>query len=218
MPECITEIDMGPLCVRAFVVPASIQDESRTVDVTWTTGAGVPRYDYRRGEMYLERLSLDPKHVDLARLNSGAPVLDGHSGYSVRMQFGVVVDGSARLEPGGGRATLRFSKRADVEPVWGDIKDGIVRNVSNGYVVYRYEESREPGIDMPIRTAVKWQPYEISMVPMPADAESQVRSGHLPLVHRCQIVAPASSLSLGDADRARVFRLAERRFFHEAYR
>jgi hypothetical protein len=29
----------------------------------------------------------------------------------------------------------------------------------------------------PVRTAVDWEPYEISMVPMPADTGARVRTG-----------------------------------------
>src|SRR5512132_4017185 len=38
-----------------------------------------------------------------------------------------------------GRATVRFSARADIEPLWQDVRAGIVRNVSVGNVVRAYE-------------------------------------------------------------------------------
>ena len=58
---------------RAAFVPATADDDARTVDVVWSTGAPVNRRD-AAGE-YVERLSLDPRHVNVAGL-VGAPLLD----------------------------------------------------------------------------------------------------------------------------------------------
>ena len=63
-----------------------------------------------------------------------------------------------------GRATVRFSDRADVEPIWQDVKGGIIRNVSVGYRVQTYEIREEEGA-VPVWTAVDWQPLELSAVP-----------------------------------------------------
>jgi len=73
---------------------------------------------------------MDPAHVRLDRINSGGPVLDSHSGWSLANVLGVVEDGSAKMVGKKGVATLRFSRRADVDPVWTDISDRVIRNVS----------------------------------------------------------------------------------------
>ena len=183
-------IEMLPLSIRADIAPKSVNDEARTVDLIWTTGAPVERMDWWTGKRYIETLSLDPAHVRIDRLNQGGPVLDGHSGYSVGDVLGVVVPGSVVLVKKQGRATVRFSKRDDVEPKWQDVKDGIVRSVSVGYRVYKFEETvsgKENAI--PIRLATDWEPFEISMVPIPADAGASVR-GERPKVepNRCEVV------------------------------
>jgi|GEM_PF-237213 len=59
--------------------PASLVAETRTVEVVWSTGAAVRRSDPWTGKPYIERLSLEPGHVDLSRLANGAPLLDRHS-------------------------------------------------------------------------------------------------------------------------------------------
>jgi len=177
-------VDLPPLDLRAAI--ASVNEEDRSVDVVFTTGAPVTRSDWWTGKKWVEKLSMDPGHVRLDRLNNGAPVLDGHSGYSVREdQVGVVKTGSARLSGDAGYASLRFSQRPSVADLLTDIRDKIVRNVSVGYVVHKFLED-DTG-EIPVRTAVDWEPYEISMVPMPADNAAKVRSHNPTLTHPCVI-------------------------------
>jgi hypothetical protein len=170
-------LELEPLAVRAAIQPSTIDEENRSVDVVFTTGAPVKRYDWRTGEYFIETLSMDPKHVRLERINSGGPVLDSHSGYSLGSLLGVVVDNSARMDKKQGTATLRFSRREDVDPVWADVRDRIARNVSVGYQVHKYEQTEGVNGGLPVRKAIDWEPFEISMVPMPADAGAQTRSG-----------------------------------------
>jgi hypothetical protein len=151
---------------RAVLEPATANDETREVEAIWSTGAGVRRRD--AAGMYEERLSLDPKHVDVARL-VGAPVLDGHRQESVDRVLGVVV--SARVDGGAGYAVLRFSERA--EPVWRDVKGGILRQVSVGYSVEKWADSAENGLR--VRTATAWTPRELSLVPLAADPNASIR-------------------------------------------
>jgi hypothetical protein len=171
---------------------AGVNDHDRTVDVTWTTGAGVLRRD--ASGVYLEVLSLDPKHVRLGRLNNGAPVLNSHESYSIDRILGVVVEGSARIAgPAEGRARLRFSRRADVEPYFQDIRDGIIKNCSVGYRVHRFQESRgqDGGV---VLTAIDWEPYEISLVSIGADPGATLR-GEAGELNHCEIVAAAADVA-----------------------
>src|SRR6185436_2217462 len=193
-----TTVDMLPLCVRADV--SSVNENDRTVELVFSTGAGVERYDYRLGR-YIEKLSLKKGDVRLGRLNSGAaPVLDTHSAWSISDQIGVVEPNSIKFVDGEGRATVRFSKRETVEPIWQDVKDRIIRNVSIGYIVHRFLEDKGDDAKIPTRTAVDWEPYEISMVPMPADAGAQVRNEDKAKTNRCVILR---TITNEDADRMR---------------
>ena len=53
--------------------------------------------------------------------------------------------------------------------------DKSVRYVSVGYRVHRYEIEKRDG-QRELWRAVDWEPYEISAVPMPADAGAVIRS------------------------------------------
>lgn len=185
-------IEMPPLSLRADLAPSTIKTEARTVELIFTTGAAVERMDWFTGKRYLEVLSLDPAHVRLSRLNDGGPLLDSHSAWSVADQLGAVVPGSAQLAKGEGRVTVRFSKRASVDPVWQDVQDGIIRSVSVGYRTYKYEETEEKGNTLPVRTAVDWEPFEVSMVPIPADAGAKARDGAPRDTNPCVLVSPVA--------------------------
>lgn len=180
-----TAVDILPLSLRADV--ASINEENRTVELIFSTGAGVERMDWWTGERYIEQLALNPKNVRIERLNAGGPLLDAHSSYSLTDQIGAVEPGSVKLTGKEARATVRFSKREQVEPIWQDVRDGIYRSVSVGYRVHKFEEEKN-GNKLPVRTAVDWEPFEISLVPMPADAGARVRSGDKSNTNQCVIV------------------------------
>lgn len=165
--------DMGPLALRADVSPSSIDVEKRTFDIVWTTGARVQRGFF---DPYVEELSLDPAHVRMDRLNSGAtPFLDDHL-QATSCTIGVVE--SARLEGDKGTATVRFTA-AGVDPnadmIFGKIADGILRNISVGYRVYRMELIESSDTEAPVYRVTDWEPVEISVVPVGADAGAHVR-------------------------------------------
>ena len=180
-PEPAT-VDL-PVQTRADVrlMPESVDVERRTVEVVWSTGAAVRRRDPWTGKRYDEVLSLDEAHVDLSRLNGGAPLLNTHGAWDLRDVIGVVErawiarEGEAIV----GRATVRFSDRADVEPIWRDVASGIVRNVSVGYAVRSYEITETDG-QPPVWRAVDWQPLELSAVPIGADAAAGFRAAGQP--------------------------------------
>lgn len=182
----VQTVDLPPLSLRAAI--GTINEEERTVEVVFSTGAPVTRSDWFTGKKWIEKLSLDPAHIRVGRLNNGAPLLDGHSGFSVREdQVGVVEPDSVRILKQEARATVRFSKRESVTDLFNDVRDRIVRNVSVGYVVHRYVEEEQADNKIPIRTAVDWEPYEISMVPMPADNAAKVRNQDTSVTHPCVI-------------------------------
>ena len=143
---------------------SSINPESRTVDIIFFTGIDVPRMDWWTGEPYI--LRFDPKGADLSLLNNGAPVLDNHNSYSGSVaQKGVVERGWA--DGGKWYATLRFSQRASVDELWQDIQDKIVTKFSMGVYITKQEKFMEGKTQ--VRLARKWQPYELSVAPIPAD-------------------------------------------------
>jgi len=151
---------------------SSIDTDKRTATLTWTTGAGVRRYDWMRDRPYIEQLSLDPAHIRMGRLQSGtAPLLNTHGSWDLSDVIGVVDSAD------GTDATVRFSKRADVEPIFQDVQDGILRNISVGYAIYARQmvPPTEDGGDWTY-LVTDWEPMELSIVPIPADPGAQVRA------------------------------------------
>lgn len=198
-----------PLQTRSMPV-TSVNIEARTVDLCWTTGVAVRRYDYLRDRYFDEVLSLKPEHIRMERLNSGAPLLNTHYRWDLSGQIGVVE--RAWLKPAEGMATTRFSKRKDADDIFMDVADGIVRNVSVGYIVHTYLIEERDGI--PVYLAVDWEPTEISLVPIPADAGGGIRStasaGQIAESYRnvryidAQTAAPAANLPVTPAQSAPV--------------
>lgn len=172
-PSNVTRL-MPPQLFEARLLPNSFNPETRTIEVVWGVGARVRRFDWWEDRYYDEELSMEPDAVDMSRLESGnAPVLRDHNTYSIQAQIGVV--DSATLASGEGRAMLRLSEREDLAGIVGDIRAGIIRNISIGYTVQRYQVDEVPG-SVPVYRAVEWRPHEISFVTVPADAAASVRS------------------------------------------
>lgn len=166
-----TTVNLPSLDIRAAVVPSTFNAEARTVEFTFSTGARVLRGYWDR---YYEELSLDPAHCRLDRLNRGAPFLKVHNSYELENVLGVIE--RAWIEQGEGRVLVRFSEREDISDILRDIETGILPNVSVGYSVYRFEQVEGGDETIPVYRAVDWEPFEVSLVPIPADAGAQVRS------------------------------------------
>jgi HK97 family phage major capsid protein len=137
---------------------AAINETERTVEIAFSSEAPVSRY------YGTEILAHEKKAVRLGRLNNGGALLVEHDR---RDQVGVVVrawiDDDKR-----GRAIVRFGKSARAEEIFQDVKDGIRRLVSVGYRIHKEEVTKgNSGVES-IR-ATDWEPYELSLVSIPAD-------------------------------------------------
>lgn len=155
--------------------PASVNVESRSVDLLFSTGAAVERRGYapdgqypKRGS-WIERLSLPG--ADLARLVNG-PLLAEHDA-SLAAVLGVVE--TVKRDASGLSARVRFSRGPRAEAVWSEVRDGIIRSVSCGYRVGKWAKLGNDDEGRPIFEAVLWEPVELSMVAIPADGQAQVR-------------------------------------------
>jgi hypothetical protein len=149
-----------------FEALAPADRDERTATLTWYTGASVRRYD-ARGPFEM-RFSMEPGAVRMGRLASGAaPLLNSHRDFTVDDVIGVIA--RAWVENGQGKATVRFSKRADVDPVWQDVQDGILRNASMGVAIHAIEDVTPQGAAMRQVLVTDWEPEEVSLVPVGAD-------------------------------------------------
>ncbi|MDH0640624.1 Mu-like prophage major head subunit gpT family protein [Pseudomonas sp. GD03860] len=161
------------LSLRAAVRAGSVDVDARTVELTWTTGAKGRRWSWDVGS-YMEELEVSEDAVRLDRLNNGAPFLNAHNSYDLDDVIGVVE--KAWIEGSEGRALVRFSKRDDVEKIFNDVQDGILRNISVGYAVHRYEVTESADDKIPTYRAVDWEPMELSLVPIGFDDGGKFRS------------------------------------------
>ncbi|MCH5305196.1 MAG: Mu-like prophage major head subunit gpT family protein [Rikenella sp.] len=157
---------------RALVQPASLDTEAREVDVVFATETPVPRFGWE--EDYDEVLVCEAGAIRMERANRGLPVMDCHNTWSVFAQLGrtVKVWINERREL---CARIKFSQRAQVAELFQDITDGIVKDISVGYNVFKFERVEQPGGKNPIYRAIDWMPTELSFAPVQADINSEIR-------------------------------------------
>ena len=133
----------------------NINTDDRTIELSFSSNEPYDRW----GDIF-EVLEHSSQAIDFSRLDDSAPLLYNHNHSK---QIGVVE--SAWLDGDKCRARVKFSKKAEAQEVYQDILDGIIKNVSVGYQVLdvEYKENSDTVV------VKKWQPYEISIVSVPAD-------------------------------------------------
>lgn len=170
-----------PQQTRAASLQADSFDEKRhTVDVVFTSGAGVKRWG--PDGPFMEELATGAENVRLGRLNLGAPFLNTHDSFGLSSVLGSVVPGTARMDGGIGYATIQLTRRADAAGIVQDIREGVIRNTSVGYRYHKIDQIEGGDKDLPVFRVMDWEPMEISAVPIPADALSQIRGEEKSLV------------------------------------
>lgn len=109
--------------------------------------------------------------VNLKRLNSVGVLLFNHDPYEV---LGKVL--RAWIENRRGQAEVEFDTDEDAEVIYQKVKSGTLKTTSVRYCVTNREEvvagkkSTDGRFKGPCSIARKWEPYEISIVSVPADA------------------------------------------------
>jgi len=158
---------------RALVNSATLDPERREVEVVFATETPCFRWGWT--EDYNEVLVCEKGAIRMDRVNNGLPVLDAHDNSSIFNQIGRTTD--VRFEKNQAIAKIVFSQREELKGLLQDIRDGIVKDISVGYRVFKYERE-ENGIDkLPTYRATEWEPYEITFVPVQADVNCVVRNG-----------------------------------------
>lgn len=175
---------------RAASEVGSVDREARTVDLAFSSQAEVKRW------FGVEVLSHEPGAMRMGRLADGAALLWNHDW---DQQVGVVqsarVDGDLK-----GRATVRFSRSALGEEKLADVADGITRHVSVGYRIHdaRLIEVRDGGDEVWLIT--DWEPYEISLVTVPADVDVGVGRSAAEITQEEQQREPAETGTVRSAN------------------
>ena len=134
--------------------------ESRSVTLSFSSEKPYLRDDgwevlgHRHGEVLLTRL-----------VSGTAPLLKDHK-RDLDSMIGYVE--TAQIIGGRGQAVVRFAQSAEGETMLARVRAGEVKCVSVGYRVHDFERSGERD-GLPIMRATKWEPFEISLVAVPAD-------------------------------------------------
>ena len=170
----------GATLHRSFGVERSaINEAARTVELAFASETPYERY------WGVEVLDCTSTAMRLGRLTSGGPLLCDHN---TSDQIGVIESvqlGADRVA----RAVVRFGKSDRAEEVWRDVVDGIRRNVSVGYQIHSavLVETKD---NQDTYRVTDWEPYEVSLVAVPADASVGVgRSAQeSPVIQATQVI------------------------------
>lgn len=180
IPESLREkLGDAPL-ERSFTVERStVNEEARTVTLAFASEDPVERY------FGVEILECTPAAMRDSRLKSGANLLMEHQSDDVVGVVESATVGTDRVC----RAVVRFGTSARAEEIYQDVLNGIRRNVSVGYRIHNaISEGNKNGDD--IYRVIDWEPLEISIVAIPADATVGVGrsldhtnpTSHLPII------------------------------------
>lgn len=157
--------------MRADVMPQSFNKDARTVEVVFATESPVRRNTWDGAVD--EILQIDESSVRLDRLNAGAPVLDNHDRWGGAQNVVGVVE-RAYIKDRKAFALIRFAQTEEGDKIMSMVEDRILRNISVGYAVYTYtKEEKTNALDQ--WRATDWEPFEVSIVPVPADYTAQIR-------------------------------------------
>jgi HK97 family phage major capsid protein len=144
----------------AAIERATLNEETRTVDLAFSSEAPVERY------WGVEILGHGPGEMDTEWIAGGtAPLLLDHNARDV---VGVV-EGVTLGDDRKARASVRFGRSARAEEVMRDVLDGIRTNVSVGYELVEMRLEKAEKGQPEVYRAVRWRPLEVSLVSIPAD-------------------------------------------------
>lgn len=141
---------------RTFTIESRKADEAtRSIDLAFSSEFEVERWFGK------EILIHSKDAIRLDRLRDGGPVLVEHyRGDHVGAVIEASVDDDRKA-----RATIRFGRGPRASEIFQDVVDGIRSKISVGYRVHKWEIDE----DEETWRATDWEPYEISIVSVPAD-------------------------------------------------
>ncbi|KQV32254.1 hypothetical protein ASC97_01260 [Rhizobium sp. Root1203] len=143
----------------------SLDEANRTIEVVAATETPVVRW---HGD---EVLRCTSEAIVTTRLK-GLPVIDSHDRSSVLSVLGQVTD--YRIANRQLIATVKFADSERGRQAFDLVKEGMLNKVSVGYVIRKAKETDARNGSV-LLTATEWEPYELSLVSVPADPNATVR-------------------------------------------
>jgi HK97 family phage major capsid protein/HK97 family phage prohead protease len=146
--------------------PGTAADDAQEIDVVFSSDTPVARWfgmeilDHSAGAVWLDWLNSGRAHLLMEHDRTDA--------------VGIIVAGSVKIGVDRkGRARVRFSNSARAREIYAEARDGFRPNVSVGYWIYEIQlEAVRDGVET--YRVLSWEPYEISLVTVPADMAAQV--------------------------------------------
>lgn len=135
-----------------------VNESDRTIEISFSSEIPYERW------WGIEILGHSDGEIRLQRLQNAAPGLWNHD---PDKQI-AVVDEVWIGEDRKGRALVRFSRSTEAEEKYQDVRDGIICNVSVGYVVHKMI-LMEDNDGVSTYRVTDWEPLEVSFVSIPAD-------------------------------------------------
>jgi phage head maturation protease len=162
-------MDTHAMILGAAVQASSLNEEERSVTCVAYAGAEIFGWN---GAF---TLSLEDGAVDFSRVKAGAGVFTDHE-HSVETQIGVITAG--RLVPGRHvELDLRFARDERSDRYLQGVKDGIFQNLSIGAFALKKKDITPDGQAADRKfLATRWQPFEVSLVGVPADPNARFLS------------------------------------------
>ena len=161
---------------------AALDEDKRMIPASLSSEVAVPR------SFGSEVLLHNDTSIDMSRAAKGLPLLFSHD---TEQPIGRIEN--IRLDSGKLRGMLRFSKNARASEVWEDVKDGIMTDMSIGYRIEDYNETKD-GIE-----ATRWMPYEGSIVSVPADHQVGINRSKEEVTMTKETETPNSETQTGDS-------------------
>lgn len=160
IPEALRNHLSGGKLNRSFSVErAAIDVTKRTAELAFASETPYERW------WGIEVLDCSKSAMRQSRMKSGANLLCDHDTKDVVGVVESVSIGADRVV----RAVVRFGKSARAEEVFQDVIDGIRQNVSVGYMIHKAVLSETKDGRETYRVT-DWEPHEVSLVSVPADA------------------------------------------------
>jgi len=154
--------------VRTFTIERggmTVDEDTRTVNLAFASDKPIQQWSWEVYDYMELALSMKKGAMRTDRLKSGAPLLMDHDTrdvVGVIEAFSIDKDGMAR-------ADVRFGKGTRASEVYQDVIDGIRQNVSVGFMVHEMHLEKERKGQPNLYRSDDWEPYEVSIVSVPAD-------------------------------------------------
>lgn len=144
----------------------AVKEEERRVSISFSSEQPVSRW------FGIEILSHDAGCIDLTRINSIGVALWNHNRDKV---IGRIENAICNASERRTYADIIFDNDDESEKIYQKVRSGTLKGVSVGYIVDNWEEvgvgkmSSNGRFMGPCDVAIRWYPYEISIVSIPAD-------------------------------------------------